>query len=130
MGRISGSELASKLQVGYSSYMHEATLSTWLPPHECVRARRSFRILGCVAGRAGVGGSRISRTVVSSYTLLHAPMLGTHMSLRNASVRPQHGSCATACCFLFTRTTLARVARECTPLGSGTCPAAHLLLHP
>ena len=66
--------------------------------------------------------------MVLSCTLLHALMLGTHMSLRNASVRPQHDSCAAACCFLFTRTTLARVARECTPLGRGTRPATHSLL--
>ena len=68
-----------------------------------------------VVGSACVGGSRISQTMVLSYMLLHAPMLGTHMSLRNASVRLQHGSCATACCSPFTRTALARVARERTP---------------
>ena len=45
-----------------------------------------------VVGSACVGGSRISQTMVLSYMLLHAPMLGTHMSLRNASVRLQHGS--------------------------------------
>ena len=75
---------------------------------------------GCVAGRAGVGGSRISRTVVLSYTLLHAPMLGTHRSLRNASdrVAPRREPC----CVLFARTTLARVARERTPLVCGTRP--------
>ena len=83
-----------------------------------------------VVGSACVGGSRISQTMVLSYMLLHAQMLGTHMSLRNASVRLQHGSCTTACYVLFTRTTLARVARERTPLGRGARPATHLLLHP
>ena len=116
--------------------MHEASLSAGAalttgearpaglgpPPHLAVCRH--------VVGSACVGGSRISQTMVLSYMLLHAPMLGTHMSLRNASVWLQHGSCATACCSLFTRTTLARVARERTPLGRGTRPETHSLLHP
>ena len=115
--------------------MHEASLSAGLPLHRWVLARRpcpppQLAVCRHVVGSACVGGSRISRTMVLSCTLLHALMLGTHMSLRNASVRPQHDSCAAACCFLFTRTTLARVARECTPLGRGTRPATHSLLHP
>ena len=39
-GPQSGSELASKLRVGYSSNMHEASLSAGLPLHRWVLARR------------------------------------------------------------------------------------------
>ena len=116
--------------------MHEASLSHCLSPPRVGPGPQAVSPLTVGSGVAtwwlvhAPGGSRISRTVVLHSALLHAPMLGTHMSLRNASVRLQHGSCAAACCFRSTRTTLACVARECTPLGRGTRPETHSLLHP
>ena len=184
-GSRSGSELASKLQVGYSSNMHEASLSAGAAPPQvrpgpqalvpppiwqCVamwwaahawaapeyRRRWCCHICSCMPQCSAPichyamqafgcstaplhhceGWVKNKWMGVKPQSLqLHCPGVSPYMAgcispCRSSHPKKAHPQGATACCFLFTRTTPARVAGERTPLGRGTRPAAHWLLHP
>ena len=74
-GPQSGSELASKLRVGYSSNMHEASLSAGLPLHRWVLARRPCP-LPQLAVMSPCGGQRMRgrlQNIADDGVVMYAP---------------------------------------------------------